>query len=138
RDSRAVPPLLFVALLTGLSSFVYEIGWIRMLVMVLGASTHAFELMLSAFILGLALGGLWIRQRVDGYAVPERALAVVQLLMGGCARSTVLIYNSLFDVMQLIMAALQRNDAGYMIFNLSSHVIALLVMLPTTFLAGMT
>ena len=49
---------LLIALLTGLSSFIYEIGWIRMLSLVLGASTHAFELMLSAFITGIALGGL--------------------------------------------------------------------------------
>ena len=27
---------------TGLSSFVYEVVWIRMLSLVLGASTHAF------------------------------------------------------------------------------------------------
>ncbi|HEX6592850.1 MAG TPA: fused MFS/spermidine synthase, partial [Moraxellaceae bacterium] len=131
-------PLLLVALVTGLSSFIYEVAWIRMLVLVLGASTHAFELMLSAFILGLALGGLWIRHRIDRFEVPERALGIVQLLMGGCALATVLGYNSLFDFMQWIMSALQRNDAGYALFNLSSHVIALLVMLPTTFMAGMT
>ncbi len=50
--------LLAVAFLTGLASFIYEISWIRMLSLVLGASTHSFELMLSTFILGLALGGL--------------------------------------------------------------------------------
>ena len=55
-----VVTFLAVAALTGLSSFIYEIVWIRMLVLVLGASTHAFELMLAAFILGLARG-----RRVD-------------------------------------------------------------------------
>ena len=64
--------LLWVALLTGLSSFVYEIVWIRMLSLVLGSSTHAFELMLASFILGLALGGAWIRGRVDGRRDPRR------------------------------------------------------------------
>src|SRR5262249_49786960 len=54
-------PLLIVAAATGASSFMYEIGWNRMLSLVLGSSTHSFELMLSAFILGLALGGLFIR-----------------------------------------------------------------------------
>src|SRR6266480_2692412 len=48
---------LAVALLTGAASFAFEIGWIRMLSLVLGSSTHSFELMLSAFILGLAGGG---------------------------------------------------------------------------------
>src|SRR5688572_10505889 len=47
--------LLAVAFFTGLASFIYEILWIRMLSLVLGSSTHSFELMLSTFILGLAL-----------------------------------------------------------------------------------
>ena len=57
--------LLALACFTGLASFIYEIVWIRMLSLVLGASTHSFELMLATFILGLALGGLAVRRRVD-------------------------------------------------------------------------
>ena len=49
--------------LTAAASFIYEIGWVRMLSLVLGSSTHAFEPMLSAFIFGLAIGGFWIRER---------------------------------------------------------------------------
>jgi spermidine synthase len=52
---RAPPALLIAAsALTGAASFIYEVGWIRMLSLVLGSATHSFELMLSAFILGLA------------------------------------------------------------------------------------
>src|SRR5437867_7217952 len=40
QDMRPVRGLLLVAFLTGLASFFYEIGWIRMLSLVLGASTH--------------------------------------------------------------------------------------------------
>ena len=64
--------LLTVSLLTGMASFIYEIGWIRMLSLVLGSSTNAFELMLSAFIFGLALGGFWLRKRVDKIKKPIR------------------------------------------------------------------
>jgi predicted membrane-bound spermidine synthase len=130
--------LLLVALVTGLSSFVYEISWIRMLVLVLGASTHAFELMLSAFILGLALGGLWVRRHIDSFSRPLQALAVVQLLMGVFALATAVFYNDLFDIMHFVMSVLQRNAEGYVVFNVSSHVVAMLTMLPTTFMAGMT
>lgn len=138
RASRLQRLLLLVALVTGLSSFVYEIAWIRMLALVLGASTHAFELMLSAFILGLALGGLWIRRRIDGFDRPVLALGWVQLLMGVTALGTIVGYNHLFELMRLVVGALQKNDLGYVMYNVSSHVIAMLVMLPVTFLAGMT
>src|SRR5665647_1334966 len=43
--------LLAVAFGTAVSSFIYEIAWVRMLSLVLGSATHSFELMLSAFIL---------------------------------------------------------------------------------------
>lgn len=130
--------LLVTSFLTGLSSFIYEIVWIRMLSLVLGASTHSFEIMLASFILGLAFGGLWIRNRIDDAADPVRLLGLVQLVMGVAAVATVPVYNGAFDLMAWVLYALQRNEAGFVLFNLSSTVIALLVMLPATFCAGMT
>lgn len=130
--------LLAVAFLTGLASFIYEIAWIRMLSLVLGASTHSFELMLSVFILGLALGGLAVRRLVDRARHPERVLAWVQVAMGLAALCTLPVYDHTFELMQYLMNGLARTDAGYLFFNLSGHGIAALVMLPTTFLAGMT
>ena len=130
--------LLAISLVTGVASFIYEIGWIRMLSLVLGSSTHAFELMLSAFILGLALGGFWIRKRIELIGNPVRFLAWVQVAMGCLALSTLLVYGNSFNVMQWLVSNMEKTDIGYMLFNLSSHGIALAIMLPTTVLAGMT
>jgi len=135
----ATPQLMLaVAFLTGAASFIYEIGWIRMLSLVLGAATHSFELMLSAFILGLALGGLWVRNRIDRSTDPVRFLGVVQVAMGLAALATLPLYGAVFDLMQVVVTGTAKTDAGYSIFLLSSHAIALLVMLPATFCAGMT
>ncbi|HSQ03541.1 MAG TPA: fused MFS/spermidine synthase, partial [Burkholderiales bacterium] len=130
--------LLIVAALTGLSSFIYEIGWIRMLSLVMGSSTHAFELMLSAFILGLAIGGLWIRRRIDRIASPVTFLGYVQIVMGLSALATLPLYNGSFTVMQWLMSALPRTGAGYADLNLASHAIASAIMLPAAVCAGMT
>lgn len=129
---------LFASFVTGAASFIYEIGWIRMLNLVLGSSTHAFELMLSAFILGLALGGLWIQNRIDGMAVPARMLAAVQIAMGFFALSTLPLYGYTFDVMRWLVNTLGRTEQGYLLFNLSSSAIAMAIMLPATICAGMT
>ncbi len=129
---------LLVSLVTGASSFIYEMGWIRMLSLVLGSSTHAFELMLSAFIFGLAFGGLWIQRRIDHLNSPVRYLAYVQVIMGLLALSTLLLYGNTFEVMQWIIKSLSKTDTGYALFNLSSSAIAMAIMLPTTFCAGMT
>ena len=130
--------LLAASFLTGVASFVYEISWIRMLSLVLGASTHSFELMLSTFILGLALGGYAVRRRVDRVAAPGRLLGWVQVAMGLAALATLPVYDRSFELMELLMRGLARNDAGYALFNLSGQAIAALVMLPATFCAGMT
>ncbi len=129
---------LAVALLTGLSSFVYEIGWIRMLSLVLGSSTHAFELMLSAFIMGIAFGGYWIKRRIDAIDDPRGTLAFVQIAMGMLALATLSIYNSTFNVMAWLVKNLPKTESGYLLFNISSHGIALIIMLPAAFCAGMT
>jgi len=130
--------LLIASLVTGAASFIYEIGWIRMLSLVLGSSTHAFELMLSAFILGLALGGLWVQRRIEHLDSPVRFLSAVQIVMGLSALATLLLYGSAFGAMQWIVAKISKTDAGYLLFNLSSNGVAIAIMLPATFCAGMT
>ena len=130
--------LLTIALSSSLASFFYEIGWIRMLSLVLGSSTQAFELMLSAFILGLALGGLWIRRRLDRIAAPLRYAGYVQILMGLCAVGTLPLYHASFDFMGFMIGSLSKSDGGYTLFNLTSQTIAMAIMIPATFLAGMT
>jgi spermidine synthase len=130
--------LLAVAALTGLSSFLYEIGWIRMLALVLGSSTLAFELMLSAFILGIAFGGLWVRRRIDVARDTVRLLGIVQVAMGVAALATLPVYGSVFEVMQFTVRALAHTEGGYALFNVISHGIALSIMFPAAFCAGMT
>jgi spermidine synthase len=137
-EARPVILLLAVALFTGFASFVYEICWIRMLSLVLGASTHSFELMLSTFILGLALGGLAVRRRVDATASPERLLGWVQVAMGLLALTTLPVYDRSFELMEYLMKGLARTDAGYFFFNLAGQGVSALVMLPAAFCAGMT
>ena len=138
RESRGWRWLLTASLLTGAASFIYEIAWIRMLNFVLGSSTHAFELMLSAFIFGLAFGGLWIRRRIDRMAEPVRFLVGVQVVMGILAIATLPLYGSTFRIMQWLVQHLDKTDQGYLLFTLASHGIALAIMLPATFCAGMT
>jgi spermidine synthase len=137
-DAREMRLLLTVALLTGLASFIYEICWIRMLSLVLGASTHSFELMLSTFILGLALGGLAVRRLADRDARPARLLGWVQVAMGLAALVTLPVYDLTFELMQALMSGLARSETGYVLFNLAGQAVSALVMLPATILAGMT
>ncbi len=129
---------LAAAFVTGASSFMYEVGWLRMLSLVLGASTHAFELMVGAFITGLALGGFWIRKRIDTIPGKTAYAGYVQIAMGLLALATLPVYAHSFGMMADIMQSLAKTGGGYALFNVASHLIAAAVMVPAVFFAGMT
>ena len=130
--------LLVAAFVTGATSFVYEIGWVRMLSLVFGSTVHAFELMLAAFIGGLAFGGLWIRGRIDGYASPLRVGGWVQILMGLAALASLIVYDRAFDWVAWFLRALSRTDGGYDLYNIVTASVSILMMAPAAFFAGMT
>jgi spermidine synthase len=130
--------LTLTAFFSGAAAFMYEIGWIRMLSLVLGSSTHSFELMLSAFILGLALGGLYVHRRIDRSPDPVSYLAWVLIAMGTLAVLTLPAYNRTFDLMAWFLGHFARTPDGYVGFNLLSQLIAALIMIPATFCAGMS
>jgi spermidine synthase len=130
--------VLICAFFTGLSSFVYEIVWVRMLSLALGSTTHAFEIMISAFIAGLAFGSFWIRKRIDRLAEPLLIAGWAQLFMGLAALTTIFSYSLSFDGVASLMASLAPTSGGYTLFNIASAFIAILLMFPTAFFAGMT
>lgn len=130
--------MLVVSFMTGAYSFVYEVGWIRMLSLTLGSATHSFELMLSSFISGLALGGFWLRKRIDSAASAGILLGYVQIAMGFAAIATIPLHTLTFDLTAYLVNTLPKSDQGYTLFNLARYGIASLIMFPAAFCAGMT
>jgi len=130
--------ILLAAGLTGAASFVYEITWIRMLSLALGTTIHSFELMLAAFILGIALGGLWLKNRADRLVSPLQTAGWIQVWMGIAALASMFVYANAFEWVGWLMKVIVRSAEGYGLFNLASAGIALLVMFPAAFFAGMT
>jgi spermidine synthase len=136
----AIAPIfiLFAAALTGATSFVYEITWVRMLSQALGSTLHAFELMLAAFITGIAIGGLWLRRRADRWPNALFAAGWAQVLMGIAALGSLFVYGRAFDWVAALMHGLGRTEQGYTLFNFATGLISLAVMFPAAFFAGMT
>ncbi len=124
--------------ITGASSFVYEVGWIRLLNQALGTTVHSFELMLTAFILGLAFGGLWVRKRSRNIHDPVATAGIAQVLMGLAALASLPVFAQSFQWVGWFMGIFPRNETGYYLFSLGSATVALLVMFPAAFFAGMT
>ena len=131
--------ILWAAAITGATSFVYEIVWVRMLSMALGSTIHAFELMLAAFIAGIAFGGWWLRGRADKLRSSQKAAGFAQVLKGFAAIGTLFIYNASFYGVAWFFQVVNRDaDSAYTLYNFSSAFISIVVMFPAAFFAGMT
>jgi spermidine synthase len=90
-DRFPLPAFLAVmtaAMISGAAGLAYEVAWSRMLVIPLGNSADATALVLAAFMLGIAVGGLLlgsladqVRYRLKLYAALEIGLGVYALAM---------------------------------------------------------
>jgi spermidine synthase len=138
REAALGRTILVLAFATGAASFVYEITWIRMLSTGLGASTHAFEIMLSAFILGMSLGAFALRRRIERIDNDIAWIAGVVLAKAVFAVYAVWVYDDVLEFVRWVMAATGRSAEGYVVFNVAGMVASMVVMLPTAFCAGMT
>lgn len=130
---RALPPVLFGA---GFCAMVYEVAWSRLLGLILGSSVYAFTLMLTAFLLGTALGSpaasILLARRGSR---PLRLLALSLTLASVLAWVSHLCFGKLpYFYVDLYSLTAGRDD---LVFPMQS-LIAVGVMTPVTFFLGMS
>jgi predicted membrane-bound spermidine synthase len=94
--------------------------------------------MLTAFILGLAFGGLWIRRRSKQITDPIRYVGYAQVFMGIAALLSIPVFAQSFHWVEWMMNGLSPTENGYTLFELGTALISLAVMFPAAFFAGMT
>src|SRR5262249_21810696 len=66
---------------SGAIAMIYEVGWTRSLLMVIGSSTYSFTVMLSSFLVGIFLGSLICARFVDRAREPIAWFALLQFLV---------------------------------------------------------
>jgi spermidine synthase len=130
--------ILLLAFVTGAASFIYEITWIRMLTLALGASTHSFEVMLAAFILAMSLGAFWFRNRIATLRNDLHWLAGLLVAKAFFAAWAVWIYGDVLELIQWVTRSTSHTDGGYVIATFTGFIASTLVMFPAAFCAGMT
>jgi spermidine synthase len=76
---------LVVFAISGGAAMALEVLWSRAIGMTIGASTYSFTLILTTFLVGLAVGAHVVSRRVDRISDPIRWLAWTEVAVGGCA-----------------------------------------------------
>ncbi len=119
--------------LIGLFSLGYEILWTRVLLLFLGNTTYAFALILSAFLLGIALGGAIYARKVFPQLNEKRLFVRLTLLMGCSVLVTAPFYDHLANFFLWAHSVSGENWWG---LTALSFGIVLAVMLLPTVLSG--
>ena len=70
---------------SGTSGLVYQVVWVRELVLVFGATTFAVSTVLTAFMGGLALGSFYFGRRSESINRPRRRM-IISKIRSICSR----------------------------------------------------
>lgn len=131
------PPIRLLLLgcffLSGASSLIYEVVWLRLLTLQFGSTTLAVSAVLAAFMAGLALGSFLLGRVADRLAEPLLAYGLLELAIAVYA----LAVPTIFAQTEAIYA--RAWSAGFDAFalNATRFALALAVLtVPTTLMGG--
>jgi len=128
---KLVLPLFLVSGATGL---IYEVTWMRLCGAVFGNTVFAASTVLTAFMLGLALGSWFFGRRADRAANPLRLYAWLEMAIGVYALVFPLIL-ALTD--RLYLWFFQTYEPGFTVLNLVRFGVSLAILvLPARHAAG--
>ncbi len=131
---RALVALLIGYGFSGFAALIYEIAWTRVLSLLIGSSVYAFGLMLTAFILGLAVGSLVFARYADRVYDPMRWLASMQVAIGLSA----LVVVPLLDRLPLLVTRLisQTGQSFWMLQIMEFALILVIMFIPTALMGA--
>jgi len=121
--------------LSGTLSLVYQVLWMKELSLLFGSTAQATATTLTAFFLGLAVGG-WTWGRIaPRLRRPLRAYGMLELGIAGC----VLFYFVLFDLYGLVYPVLAQ-EIGHRreVLLIVKFLLGIIVLFPASFLMGGT
>jgi len=117
---------LFLYALSGFTAISYEVVWVRMLQIQVGTSVYAFSLMLTFYLLGIALGSAW-----GGRFIAQRKNALTFFAIAQ-------LFIAFYSILGLYFLALAPPGLSiWAHFNLGHMLVKpMLIIFPVTFMLG--
>ncbi len=81
--------------LSGFAAMVYEVAWSRVLSLIIGSSVYGFCIMLTTFLVGLALGSFICARLVDRLSKRILAFSILQVMIALSAFSALYLFREL-------------------------------------------
>jgi len=131
--------LLSFFFLSGCSALIYEIVWLRKLVLIFGSTTFAISCILSSFMMGLGLGSFLIGRFIDRFHFDKSALlliyTVIELAIGICGLSIPLTLKHFVTAESFLFSALSNS---YYLYNIIIFILIFTLLIFPTILMGAT
>ena len=135
RRARAVIYFLFLG--SGATSLIYEVLWLRQLILVFGSTLFATSAILSTFMGGLALGAFAAGKVLDRRSLsPLRLYGLLELGIGFYALAVPSLFSALTPLYRLAWEA--GGSGSFLLFSLAKLAGIAAVLLPPTVLMGAT
>jgi spermidine synthase len=126
--------VLTLFFLSGACTLIYEVVWVRMLVVVFGTSVYAVSTVLTAFMAGLALGSFCFGRLADRKGNALRLYAWLELGIGLFALLFPLLLAGLDDIYTYLYRYLGGNEQAFALVRFLLGFALLLI--PTTLMGA--
>ena len=117
--------LLILFFLAGFSSLIYEICWVRQATLTFGVSVFAYSAVLTAYMLGMAIGSYLFGQRADQVTQPLRLFTWLQVGTAILGVLAPFVLNWMIGIYANIVRVLAPNLTMLTILRLVMSLIAL-------------
>jgi spermidine synthase len=124
------------AALSGFSALIYEVGWTRLLALVIGPTTYAFATMAASFISGIALGSLFAVRLARGATEPGLWLAV--MLVTSATTTAIAAWYAASHFPLLVAQQVLTLGTGFDALMLRQALGVMLLLLPASAALGAT
>lgn len=131
-----IPTVVLVCFaVSGAAALAYEVLYTRVMVFSLGTSAHAFSVMLTTFLVGIALGSFVFSRLVDRWRNLTDSFAAVEIIIGAAVLASILLISRM-DVTHQALGI--RDAGGDLIRNRGAGFLqaALIMFIPTVFMGA--
>ena len=124
------PFVLLCFFFSGFSGLLYEVLWLRLLILIFGSTTLAISTVLTAFMGGLALGSYFFGRMMDRQKRPLLYYGILEGVIGLYALIIPWIFSGLIPVYQFLWQHFHLNFYGFTLLQFLLVTVVLIV--PTT------
>ncbi len=137
RLSGPVKVALWVFGLEGVTSLVYQMAWLRMLIFWVHMDIYGVTAIVATFLMGLSLGAFVSRRWVDRLRDPYRALGIIEVMIGLAAVATVPVLPFLLGIHNSLVGLQASGLPLGIAYSAANFAVTFLIILvPTSFMGA--